>query len=156
MLIPMCSQYIVKIHFQQTLSTHTVIRLGPTYARSNTALLVFFNNDRSDWTLVCLSVLPGYDFDRPSFTQARKILKKVEIPIRMRFIRIYTIEPTRYYLPMTPQAARPPAFPVFKLSSSPPLPRSSVPYTNKISVHSMFRNGFFEQSNYTYHHIMKR
>ena len=30
-------------------------------------------------------------------------------------------------IPMTPQAGRPPAFPVFLLSSLPPLPRSSVP-----------------------------
>ena len=32
-----------------------------------------------------------------------------------------------YSIPMTPQATLPPALPVFRLSSVPPLPKSSVP-----------------------------
>lgn len=38
------------------------------------------------------------------------------------------IQPSLYWvIPMTPQAGRPPALPVFLLSSWPPFPRSSVP-----------------------------
>jgi len=37
------------------------------------------------------------------------------------------MEPLRNHSPMTPQAKRPPAFPVFLLPSLPPFPRSSSP-----------------------------
>ena len=43
---------------------------------------------------------------------------------------------------MTPQAARPPAFPVFKDSSLPPFPRSSVPYNNNLDTITVHRLGF--------------